>query len=119
MKIIYNKILPIKGFYAITICKWIFAREEYKPLSDVTINHECLHMAEQDDFYIPLIKYIIFYLWYLLEWILKLPFELFGYDAYQSVSFEQEAYNNQYDFEYLKTRKRFAWLKNIFKLVKK
>ena len=30
MKVIYNKFIPFKKFYAITIIKWIFVREEYK-----------------------------------------------------------------------------------------
>ena len=121
MKIIYNKLIPFKGFCAVTLGKWIFARMEYmkKGLSKWVINHENVHMLQQDDFIIPIIKYIIFYIWYLLEWIIKLPCELFGYSAYSSISFEQEAYNNQYNLEYIKTRKKFNWLKYIFKFVKK
>ena len=48
MKVIYNKFIPFKKFYAITIIKWIFVREEYKYLDglsvyDKMINHESIH----------------------------------------------------------------------------
>ena len=120
MKIIYNNVLPFKGFVAMSLGPWIFARKEYKEsgLSETTINHETIHWKQQCDFIIPVIGSIVFYLWYVLEWIFKLPTCLFGYDAYRSISFEQESYDNQDDLDYPKTRKRFAWLKNIFKLKK-
>lgn len=99
---------------------WIFARKEYEKqgLSEVTINHENIHWKQQCDFIIPVLGSIIFYFWYVLEWICKLPACLFGYDAYYSISFEIEAYENESNPDYLKNRKRFAWLKNIFKLKK-
>lgn len=37
--------------------------------------------------------------------------------AYRSISFEQEAYDNDDNYDYLNNRKRFSWLKNIFRLV--
>lgn len=120
MKIIWNRILPFQGFLAMSVGPWIFARKEYQKqgLSKYTINHESLHWEQQKDFFIPVIGSIVFYLWYLVEWILKLPFTLFGYDAYRSISFEQEAYNYQYNLDYIKTRKKFNWLQYVFKLVK-
>ena len=39
MKVIYNKILPFKGFAAMNLFGIILAREECKPLSRVTLNH--------------------------------------------------------------------------------
>ena len=118
MKIIYNKVIPVPGYVAMTVCKWIFARIEHKELMPETVNHECIHMAEEDDFIIPILKYVIFYTWYLLEWLIKLPTALFGYNPYYSISFEQESYANQSNLDYLKTRKKFNWLKYVFKLVK-
>lgn len=120
MKIIWNRIIPAKGFLAMSVGPWIFARKEYEKqgLSEVTINHEKIHWSQQCDFIIPVLGSIIFYLWYVLEWVCKLPAYLFGYDAYYSISFEIEAYENASNPDYLKTRKRFAWLKNIFKFKK-
>ena len=36
--------------------------------------------------------------------------------AYRSISFEQEAYDNQNNLNYLKNRKRFNWVKYILKV---
>lgn len=40
MKILYNKFLPLKGFASMNLFGVILAREEYKPPSKVTLNHE-------------------------------------------------------------------------------
>lgn len=121
IKVIYNNIIPFKGYCAITIFNTIFARKKYEAngISKRTINHEKIHMAQSRDFGIGFCGYFIFYILYLLEWILKLPSALFGYSPYSSIGFEQEAYNNQDDYEYLDNRKRFTWIKYLFKLVKR
>lgn len=105
-KIIYNNIIPFKGFVAINICGIIFARKTYKHLSTTTINHEEIHTLQIKELY-----YIGFYILYVLEWIYK----LFKYgnskDAYYYISFEREAYCNQYNLEYIKNRPKFNFKK--------
>lgn len=118
MKVVYNKILPPKGFYAITILKWIFIRKEHKGDEGTyrynrMINHESIHYEQEKE-----LLYIFFYILYVLEWLLKLiPCTIAGKNAYESISFEQEAYNNQTDFKYLNKRKKYNWIRYIFKLV--
>ena len=103
MKIIYNNIIPFKGFVAMNLFGTIFARKKYKPLSKRTINHEAIHTAQMKE-----LLYIFFYILYALEWPLHL-FQPKG--AYRNISFEKEAYENDKNLEYLKTRKHFAWCK--------
>ena len=70
---------------------------------------------------LKILGFVIFYLLYFIEWLIKLiisAFTLGKVKAYCSISFEQEAYNNEWNYEYQKSRKRFSWLKYIFKLVK-
>ena len=47
MKIVYNDVLPIKGYIAINIFNIIFARKKMKAYPDsiknVIINHELIH----------------------------------------------------------------------------
>ena len=94
-------------------------REEYKgKVGETTFNHESIHQAQAYDFGIGFCGYFIFYFLYLLEWVLKLPWALFGYKPYYSISFEQEAYGWQRNPTYLDDRKRFYWLKYILKMVK-
>lgn len=91
MKIIYNNIIPFKGYKAITIWPFIFAR---KQLNDIDINHEKIHGRQQLELLI-----ILFYIIYLIEWFIK---------GYRNISFEREAYSNEQNLQYLKNRKWFA-----------
>lgn len=117
IKIRYSKIIPFKGFYAIQLFGTIYIRKEYEnlPVSQTTITHETVHLYQALDFGIGKLGFIPFYIWYLLEWILKLPMYLWGKDPYYNLSAEREAYDNQNNPDYPKTRKRWAWLKRIFK----
>ena len=131
MKVIYNKFIPFKGFYAITIIKWIFVTEEYKYLDglrvyDKMINHESIHEQQILDFtpetFPSWLKYtvgsICFYLLYGLEWLFKLiPCLIKKKNVYRSLCAEQEAYNNEMDFKYIENRPKLFWLKKIFTLI--
>lgn len=128
IKLKYSKIIPFPGFYACTIFNCIYRNTRYKnrPLSKKTHNHEMIHVEQQLDFVggnekLYVLGGIIFYLMYFVEWLIKLiisGFTLGKVKAYYSISFEQEAYNNDKNLEYRTNRKRFNWLKNIFKLVR-
>lgn len=128
IKLKYSKIIPFKGFYACTIFNCIFRHPKYKnrKLSKTTYNHEMIHVEQQLDFVggnekLYILGGIIFYMAYFIEWLIKLiisAFTLGKIKAYNSVSFEQEAYQNEKDLKYRDNRKRFCWLKYMFKLVK-
>ena len=106
MKIIYNNLIPFKGFVAMNLFGILFARNEYRnKISDRTINHESIHTAQ-----IKEMGYIFFYMWYLVEWLIRL---FVNSNAYRNISFEREAFINDDNLNYLKTRKRFSWLKYI------
>ena len=91
MKIIYNNLIPFKGFIAINLFGVLFVRNEYKKRFEsggftTTLNHESIHTEQ-----IKELGYIFFYIWYLIEWLLRLPFG----NAYYNISFEREAYTNE------------------------
>lgn len=131
MKVIYNKFIPFKGSYAITIIKWIFVRDEYKYLDGSSvynkmINHESIHEQQILDFtpetFPSWLRYTIgsicFYLLYELEWLFKLiPCLIKKKNAYRCLCAEQETYNNEMDFKYINNRPKLSWLKKIFILV--
>ena len=95
MIIIKTKRFPPKGFKALTFWPFIFYKEQ---LTTVDLNHEKIHARQQTELLL-----VGFYLAYITEWIFK------GYD---SISFEEEAYANEADSNYLKTRKAYAmWRK--------
>lgn len=106
MKVIYNKIIPFKGFKAINLFGFLFAR---KPLLEIDINHETIHTEQMKE-----LLYIGFYIIYFFEWLWRLLFtkDRFTHSAYRNISFEKEAYEHQHDLDYLKSRKSYAmWRK--------
>ena len=104
-KIIYNNLIPFKGFTAITLFPFIFARKEYEPLGMRTIIHENIHLRQQKEMLI-----VFFYLWYGIEWLVRLIQYKDSHEAYRNISFEREAHNNEYDDEYLDIRKSYEWI---------
>ena len=69
-----------------------------------TLNHESIHSEQMKE-----LGYIFFYIWYFIEWLIQLC--LHGKDAYYWVSFEREAYDNEKNYKYLNSRKRYNWFK--------
>lgn len=104
MRIIRNDFIPPKGFKAINIFGVVFARKDVV-IDENTMNHEAIHTEQMKE-----LLYVFFYLWYFIEWIYRLVFEV---DAYKTISFEREAYENEKDNCYLIERKRFSFLKYI------
>jgi hypothetical protein len=98
MKIIYNNIIPSRRFLAMMFFGFIFARKSAKPLSLRAVNHEEIHNAQAKECG----GYVFFYLIYLYLWA--------GY-GYRNCPFECEAYDNDWNFDYLKSRKAFEWKK--------
>lgn len=72
----------------------------------VLLNHEYIHTPQWKELYI-----IGFLLLYIFEYIFK--FFRYGTDAYYNISLEREAYQNDNNLEYLKTRKKYAFAKYI------
>lgn len=97
----------------ISLFPFIILREKYQSnkfwikRGKRTINHESIHFQQQLELLV-----IPFYVMYILEWFFKLF--IYGRKAYYNISFEREAYNNDENFDYLNTRKRYNWIKLIF-----
>lgn len=96
--IIYNKHIPFKGYKAMAVYPFIFARKEYEEngIGEKTLNHEKIHFAQQKELLI-----LGFFLLYLLYWIIY---------GYKNIPFEKEAYGNSDNFKYLEKRKRNNWI---------
>lgn len=111
MKKIYNNIIPFKGFTAMTLWPFVFIRNEYAWTFDtIKERHENIHGRQQIE-----MLWVLFLLWYGIEWLVKLIYYRNRITAYKNVSFEREAYENQYDITYLDERKPYAWVKYIKK----
>lgn len=106
MRIIRNKIIPFPGYKAINLFGVLFVRGNAK-IDEKTIRHESIHTAQMKE-----MLYVFFYLFYVIEWIVRL---FMKGNAYRNISFEREAYENEGDVAYLDSRKLFTWLEYLLK----
>lgn len=78
MKVVYNDWIPFRGFKCINLFGILFVRRGCY-MSERDFNHEAIHTAQMKE-----MLYVGFYLWYLVEWLIR----LFGKgDAYRNLSF--------------------------------
>ena len=98
--IFISKYIVPKGFVGITLFPFIFLKKKDLKQDLILINHEKIHLKQQKELLI-----IFFYLFYVLEWSIKMFTYKNSYLTYQNLSFEREAYQNENNLSYLKNRK--------------
>lgn len=108
MKVIYNRLIPFRGFKCINLFGILFVREGCV-MTQTDFNHEAIHTAQMKE-----LLYIPFYLLYLMEWLWKLLKYRDGRKAYRDLSHEREAYDNQANPNYLTNRKPYNQFKEIW-----
>lgn len=104
---IRNKFIPFPGFSAINLFGVIFAREGAY-ISETTIRHESIHTAQMRE-----LLFVPFYLWYVIEWLVRLCLLQSSRLAYRNISFEREAYANEKDPNYLSNRDPWSFLRYL------
>ena len=87
--------------YAITLWPFIFIRDKG---NEITIRHETIHIKQYNELLV-----VGFLILYVFDWLKGLIKYRDKEIAYQNIRFEQEAYGNQWDPDYLESRKRFSW----------
>lgn len=107
MKIIRNNIIPFRGFAAINICGVLLVRKS-STVTPRLLNHEAIHTAQMREW-----LYVMFYVLYVLEWLVRLVQYRSAHKAYRNISFEREAYACQLDMRYLGTRRHYATFKYL------
>ncbi|ALJ06099.1 hypothetical protein APS56_13605 [Pseudalgibacter alginicilyticus] len=106
--IFISKYLVPNGYLGITIFPFVFLK--YKGLREdtVLINHENIHLKQQLEMLI-----IPFYLFYGIEFLIRLFQYENSYLAYRNISFEREAFFNESNLNYIKRRKFWSFLKYL------
>jgi len=107
MILISKHIVP-NGFVGITLFPFIFLKNKKLKEDRTLINHEKIHIKQQAELLL-----IFFYFFYVLEWIFKFLKHKNRYIAYKNISFEREAYQNENNFNYIKNRKFWAFIKYL------
>lgn len=133
LKKIYCKWFPPKEYSAITILFWMIIRKGVNIIFKLE-NHENIHLKQELEIGILyiifitlfglifnisckwlLLAFILFYILYGIEYLIRLCIYKNHDLAYRNISFEQEAYLNELDSNYLENRKPFSWMKYLFK----
>lgn len=129
MIIIKNKFIPFGRYESINLFGILFTKG-YVSMEEE--NHEKIHTEQIKEctcigfavitflcwlFGVSILWWLAcpctFYVLYGLEYVLIRLFHKKQNDAYHDVSFEEEAYNNQDDIDYLKYRFPFSWIKYV------
>lgn len=130
--IIYNNLIPMKDYTAVTLWPVIFARKSAKPLKAYEENHEKIHLRQQMEVLVAAAAVLAAVIW-IADWswwwmLASLAVYYAGYgidyavrrilyrshlEAYRNIAAEQEAYLNQHDRAYLRQRRPFTWVKYL------
>jgi hypothetical protein len=108
MILIVFKYLTPRGFRGLTFYPFVFLADKDDKLNKVFINHERIHMRQQLELLI-----LPFYLWYFTEYLFRLIQYKHRKEAYLNISFEREAYKNEKDLNYLKSRSFLRFMKYV------
>ena len=108
MILIVFKYLTPRGFRGLTFYPFVFLADKDDKLNEVFINHEKIHIRQQLELLI-----VPFYLWYFTEYLFRLLQFRNRKKAYYAISFEREAYANEKDIEYLKSRPFWGFIRYV------
>lgn len=97
-----------KNFRGLAVYPFIFLREKSLKENQKIIHHEKIHLRQQIE-----MLWIFFFIWYGIEYLIRLIQFKDSTTAYFNISFEKEAYANEKDFDYLKNRKFWAFRKYL------
>jgi len=108
MFLIVAKYLIPKGYRGMAVFPFILVKYDFDKMNSTFVNHEKIHLKQQKEMLI-----LPFFIWYFLEYLVRLIQYRNKDLAYRNISFEREAYAKETDFEYLKNRSFFQFLKYI------
>jgi len=103
-----SKFLIPKGYTGLTIYPFVFLKYEYLKTDKVLINHEKIHLCQQLEMLI-----LPFYVFYVLEFIVRLCQYRSWHKAYRNISFERESYYNESNLKYIQQRSLWSFLKYL------
>ncbi len=98
--ILVNRFLLRKNYLGISLWPFIIVRHRKLCADAVFINHERIHLRQQAEMLV-----FFFYLWYMMEFLIRWLQYKNRYLAYKNISFEREAYQNEANLQYLKKRR--------------
>lgn len=110
MIVLVSKYLTPKGFRGLTLFPFVILKNKKDRQNAVLMNHERIHIRQQMELLV-----VLFFVWYIIEFFVRLiQYKNFN-SAYKNISFEREAYTNEKDLYYLKQRSFGIWYSYLFR----
>lgn len=106
--IVISKYFVPKGYLGLTIFPFILLKNRKSIANSVLINHEKIHLKQQLELLV-----IPFFVFYLIEFLGRLAQYRNWKLAYRNISFEREAYANEKDLDYIRTRPLWNCIKYL------
>ena len=107
MLLVFKYLVP-KGYTTITIYPFIVLKHKRQKDDMILINHEKIHIRQQLELLV-----LPFFIWYGIEFLIRLVQFKNWSRAYRNISFEREAYENEKDLDYLKRRSFWSFFKYV------
>ncbi len=108
MIILVSPFLLRKKFTGIALWPFLLLKDSALKADAIFMNHERIHLRQQIELLV-----LPFYLWYGIEYLVRLVQYQDRHKAYRNISFEREAYAKESDLFYLKDRPLWFFLKFI------
>lgn len=106
--VLISKYFVPKGYSGLTIFPFVFLKYSHLKTDKILMNHEHIHLRQQLEMII-----VLFYLFYAVEFVIRLCQYKNWYKAYKNISFEREAYHNESNMDYLEQRSFWSFLKYL------
>lgn len=129
MIVVKNKFIPFEGYETINLFGILFTRGD---IDNIEYNHESIHTEQiiecmvlaaciilvvclifKLSLFWLLLSIPMYYIQYGIEYVCIRAFHKKQNDAYHDVSFEEEAYANESDLDYIYNRVPFVWINYI------
>jgi hypothetical protein len=108
MIVLVSKYLTPRGFRGLTVYPFVILNNKNYKQNAVLMNHERIHLRQQLELLV-----LPFFIWYGIEFLVRLWQYKNVNRAYKNISFEREAYTNEKDLYYLKQRSFGSWFKYV------
>lgn len=129
-------LLAFSSCHTVTVGPFVFSKLTESNIPQRVRNHETCHSYQWIEMVIVvgsivlilqlvvdispwwyLVAIVAFYLWYAVEWLIRLFIYKDSKTAYRKVSFEQEAYSSEQDCNYIENRLLFSgWMQYLRKI---
>ncbi len=107
MIVFFKYIIP-KKYSGLTIFPFIFLKNKNSLKDASFLNHEKIHLKQQVE-----LLWVFIFIWYFIEYLIRILQYKKHDTAYKNISFEKEAYKNEQNLNYLESRKIFSFLKYL------